>query len=166
MKFCPQCQATLAPRHIDSSERLACSSTNCGFVFWANPTPVAAGLVIHDGKFLLARNAQWPLGMYSVITGFVEKGELPEETMIREVAEELGLTVASLNFIGHFSLDQSNQLLVAYVVQANGQLALSDEIIETLCLSKAKLAKFDFGPMGLTAEIVSRALLMPALHHA
>lgn len=70
MKFCPQCQAALAPRHIDGRERLACSSSNCGFVFWANPTPVAAGLVIHEDKFLLARNAQWPPGRYSLITGF------------------------------------------------------------------------------------------------
>lgn len=158
MNFCPKCKESLAPRQVDGVERLACSSSSCGFVFWGNPTPVAAGLIVHNGKFLLARNAQWPSGMYSLITGFVEKGELPEQTISREAEEELGLTVDSINFIGHFSLDQFNQLLIAYVVHTNGELSMNHEISETLSLSKSELSQFDFGPLGLTAEIVSRAL--------
>ena len=158
MNFCPKCKESIAPRQIDGVERLACSSLSCGFVFWGNPTPVAAGLVFHEGKFLLARNAQWPSGMYSLITGFVEKGELPEETISREAQEELGLTVESIRFIGHFSLQRYNQLLIAYVVQAKGELSLNHEISETLGISRAELREFDFGPLDLTAEIVSRAL--------
>lgn len=158
MNFCPKCRESLAPRQIDGVERLACSSLSCGFVFWGNPTPVAAGVIIHEGKYLLARNAQWPAGMYSLITGFVEKGELPEQTISRETEEELGLTVESIDFIGHFSLDQFNQLLIAYIVRANGQVSMNHEISETLSLSVSELASFDFGPLSLTAEIVSRAL--------
>lgn len=158
MRFCPECKESLVLREIDGAERLKCASQTCGFVFWDNPTPVAAGLVLHEGNFLLARNAQWPAGMYSLITGFVEKGELPEQTITREAKEELNLDVDRMQFIGHFYLAKFNQLLIAYVIYASGQLSTNHEISETLSLTKSELAQFDFGALGLTSEIVGRAL--------
>ena len=38
---------------------------------------------------LLARNANWPAGMYSTLAGFVEPGESLEDALSREIAEEV-----------------------------------------------------------------------------
>ncbi|MHB0874031.1 MAG: hypothetical protein ACYC1J_11450, partial [Acidithiobacillus ferrooxidans] len=73
MKYCPQCANELQGRVIDGISRLACPSSECGFVHWDNPIPVVAGLIYRDGKYIIARNTKWPSGMFSLVTGFLEK---------------------------------------------------------------------------------------------
>jgi 8-oxo-dGTP diphosphatase len=48
----------------------------------------ASGVVVEDGKLLLLRDLQ---GFWSGVGGFVESGESPEEAIVREVQEELGV---------------------------------------------------------------------------
>lgn len=159
--FCPQCREKLQRRVIDGIDRLACSSS-CGYVYWENPMPVVAGLVQHDERFLLARNAQWPAGMFSLITGFLEKGESPEQAIRRETTEELGVEVEALRFIGHFSLPELNQLIIAYSVRVSGEILPGSEIAEVLLLSREEIERYDFGKLELTAKIVAAALVWPA----
>ena len=68
----------------------------------------AVALVDQDGRVLLAQRPQGkPLaGLWEFPGGKVEAGERPEETLIREVHEELGITVreaclAPLTFASH-----------------------------------------------------------------
>lgn len=159
MKFCPQCTAHLEWRVVDDVERLACSS-RCGYVHWNNPIPVVAGLVRVGDEFILARNARWPANLFSVITGFLEKGESPEEAISREMHEELGLNTEALEFVGHYAFAGMNQLIIAFAVRAGGELRLGAEIAEVKRCSRAELARFDFGGLDITARIVQAALAM------
>jgi NAD+ diphosphatase len=158
MTFCPQCKAELRRRLVDGIERLACPSSGCDYVFWENPTPVVAGLVQHGEHFILARNAQWPSDMFSLITGFLEKGESPEHAISRETMEELGIEVDGLRFIGHYSLPQLNQLIIAFAVRAHGEIRPSEENAEVLLLTTTELEGFAFGALELSAQIVGDAL--------
>lgn len=158
LKYCPQCQEELERRPIDARERLACPSLACGFVHWENPTPVVAGLVRHGEEFVLARNVGWPQGRFSLITGFLEKGETPEAAILRETKEELGLDGRVAAFLGHHLLPDSNQLIIAFSVSGEGELAPGEEIAECRRLSAQELGHFDFGPLELTARIVRDAL--------
>ena len=158
MKFCPLCKSDLVASKWDNIVRQACSSPGCGFVHWNNPIPVVAGLVHCDGRYVLARNSEWPVGMFSLITGFLENGELPEDAIVRETMEELGLHGRHCRFIGHFALPMFNQIIVAYAVEAQGELILGDEISEVLWVSESDLASFDFGALALTKSIVDRWL--------
>ena len=160
MKYCPQCARELMSRVIDGVNRLACSSSECGFVHWNNPIPVVAGIVQHEGKYIIARNAKWPSGMFSMITGFLEKGETPEQAIFRETHEELGLRGESLEFIGHYAFLELNQLVIAFAVKAHGNLAPSEEIAEVKMLSKSELETYDFGRLKLTSKIVAQWLQM------
>jgi NADH pyrophosphatase NudC (nudix superfamily) len=85
---------------------------------------------------------------------------LPEQTITREVKEELGLVADELKFIRHFYLGKFNQLMIAYVIKARGELILSDEIKETRYLSADELVDFDFGALALTQKIIGQARLM------
>jgi NAD+ diphosphatase len=158
MKFCPICKCDLANKWIDGVDRLACVSSECSFVFWGNPVPVVAAIVMHQGKCVMARNAAWPVGMFSVITGFLERGESPDDAILRETQEELGLTVQSSVFIGHFPFVKFNQLILAYAVECTGALKLNEEIAEVQLLTRGELESFDFGPLELTKSIVQRWL--------
>jgi NAD+ diphosphatase len=66
---------------------------------------------------LLARNAAWPNGMYSTLAGFVEAGESIEQTVHREVFEEVGLNVGKLRYFGSQSWPFPNSLMLGFHAQ-------------------------------------------------
>jgi NAD+ diphosphatase len=52
----------------------------------------------HGERCLLGRSARFPTGMYSTLAGFVEPGESLEETVRREVFEEVGLELYAIDY--------------------------------------------------------------------
>lgn len=163
MNFCPQCGQALQPRQIDGHSRDCCVAEGCGFIAWNNPTPVIAVLVEYQGKVLLARNAAWNEGMFSVITGYLEAGETPEECALRELGEELGLTGRIVSTIGHYAFTQKNQLILAFHVEAEGEIKLNEELAEFRLVPKEILKPWNLGTglavrdwlvsQGLSAEL-------------
>ncbi len=107
--------------------------------------PVVAVLVEYQGKVLLARNAAWKSGMFSVIAGFLECDETPEECALRELQEELGLTGRIAGYIGHYIFKQKNQLILAFHVQAEGEIKLNAELAEYRLVEPEKLKPWPFG---------------------
>lgn len=159
MKYCPMCATPLARRRLDETERLACSAPHCQFVYWDNPVPVVAALVQHGDQIILARNAQWPGPIFSLITGYLERDETPEQAVLREVQEELGLQGQIKSFIGHYSVFKKNQLILAYWIRAEGELEVGKEIAEVRFVTEAELKRYEFGDLKITAQIVSDGLL-------
>ena len=144
-KYCPLCGKELVEKTIDGVKRLACSSSECNYVFWNNPVPVIAAVIEHRNKILLVRNRGWPEDMYGLVTGFLERNESPEEGILREVAEELGLTGESARLIGAYAFFEMNQLLVAYHVVARGDIVLGEEIAEVKAVEPERLKPWAFG---------------------
>ena len=141
-RFCPQCAATLSwIEQIEDSgpkSRLRCAA--CGFTHWNNPTPVLAAVVEctdRGGRLLLARNAAWSGRMFALITGFMEAGETPEEGIAREVAEETALVADAVKLIGVYDFQRLNQVIIAYHVQARGEISLRPNWRSTACSSPA-----------------------------
>jgi NADH pyrophosphatase NudC (nudix superfamily) len=153
MKYCPECANPLVLKYIDGVERAACPSAECGFVHWDNPVPVVAALVQYQGKVILARNAQWPKGMFSMITGYLEREETPENAIVREVSEELGLDSKVQDFIGCYSFIKKNQIILAYWVVATGEIKTGSEISEVKILTLEELRDWSFGCLTLTSDI-------------
>ena len=52
--------------------------------------------------------------MYSTLAGFIEAGESAEETLVREVREEVGLEVCNLRYFRSQSWPFPNQLMLGY----------------------------------------------------
>ena len=63
-------------------------------------TPVIVLITDDADRALLGRRAEWPEGWYSTLAGFVEAGESAELTVVREMAEEAGVTVDRLDYLG------------------------------------------------------------------
>lgn len=53
-----------------------------------------------DDRILLARQTVWQPGHFSIVAGFVEPGETFEAATIREAAEEVGLHVSDVEYLG------------------------------------------------------------------
>lgn len=53
-----------------------------------------------DDRVLLGSNAMWEQDRFSVLAGFVEPGESLEAAVVREIAEETGLQVDRVEYLG------------------------------------------------------------------
>lgn len=162
MKYCPRCGSELLLGEIGERERLHCVAATCGFVHWDNPVPVAAMIVEHEGHIILANNVSWPEHIYSIITGFVERGETPAQTAVREVAEELGLSADAPDFVGVYPFHTMNQLILAYHVHARGEIVLGEELRAFKRIERTGLKPWP----GATGSAVRDWLVSQGLHEA
>ncbi len=142
-KFCPACAGPLAPRLVDGLTRLACPEPACGFVLWDNPVPVVAGLVEHQDRVLLIQNLGWPSHWWGLVSGFLERGEGPEDGMLREVREELNLEARLQGLIGVYGHPARNQVILAYHLTATGDFAPGPELAGVKPVPIAKLRPWD-----------------------
>ena len=91
-RFCPYCGTALVPRDDHGTPRPTCPA--CSFIAYSNPAP-AAGVILEkkDSIVLVKRRFEPKVGLWGLPAGFMEYGEAPEETAIRETFEETGLRV-------------------------------------------------------------------------
>jgi NAD+ diphosphatase len=94
---------------------------------WSRITPVtgheefpridpAVICLVHDGgdRAVLARQAVWPERMFSLLAGFVEAGESFEVCVVREIREEIGLTVRDVRYLGSQPWPFPRSLMVGF----------------------------------------------------
>ena len=145
MNFCPLCGKKLQDKEIDGIKRKACSSNTCTFVHWDNPTPVVAAIVELDGKVIMIRNKGWPENMFGIVSGFLERGETPDDAIVREVKEELGLNGRIESFIGYYTFPEMNQLILTFHIAAKGEIIIGDELEEIRVVEPERIKPWTFG---------------------
>ena len=94
--FCATCGA--ATRIDSAGWRRSCPS--CGTLHFPRTDPVVIMMVVQGEHCLLGRQPRFPPGMYSCLAGFVEPGETVEDAVRREVAEEAGIRVGPVRYLG------------------------------------------------------------------
>ena len=128
-RFCGRCGSPTSPGF--ETERFSRICPNCDAVFFPRLSPAVIVLVRRADELLLARAPQFPEGMYSVLAGFVEPGETVEETIHREVREEVGIEVENLRYFGSQPWPFPNSLMIGFTADhADGELAPQPDEIE------------------------------------
>ena len=94
-------------------------------------------------NLILANNISWPDHIYSVITGFLEKGESSEQGTVREVEEELGLRTQHIELIEVYPFYRMNQIILGYYVRASGTVKLNEELRSYKHVKKQDLFTWD-----------------------
>jgi NAD+ diphosphatase len=95
-RFCGTCGAqTIAGKggHVR-----VCTNPVCRHEEFPRIDPAIIVLISDGERALLGRQASWPVGRYSTIAGFVEPGESLEDAVAREVLEETGVQVDSIEY--------------------------------------------------------------------
>lgn len=120
--FCQRCGLALS---FDlSGEKRWCQS--CTVDVFPRINPVVIALVCYENKLLLGRQSSFPKGMYSCLAGFVELGEGIEDTVAREVQEEVGLPVSQVEYLGSQPWPFPAQLMMAFVAHVSHQVVEID----------------------------------------
>jgi len=96
-RYCPKCGEGPVTPPVEPVFRCAA----CGFVFFFNPA-AAAGAFLHDdtGRLLFLRRAKEPArGKLALAGGFIDYDETAEAGLRREIREEIGLEVGSMDYL-------------------------------------------------------------------
>ena len=99
---------------MHGSERIL-ECTACGCQFFPRINPCVIVLVTRGEEILLARSARFRTGFYSCLAGFMEVGETPEQTIHREVREEVGLEVENIRYVESQSWPFPSQLMLGFL---------------------------------------------------
>ena len=120
-RFCGRCSGALVKDHKE--RMLKCP--HCGTVVYPVICPAVIVAVVDKDRILLSKYAgRGPNPRYALVAGFNEIGETIEETVHREVMEEVGLKVKNLQFYKSQPWSFSGSLLFGFFAELDG----SDEI--------------------------------------
>ena len=120
------CGACAEPTEAIPGER-AMRCPACGLLAFPRLAPAVITLVVRedDGAALLARNAAWPMPMFSCLAGFVEPGETLEEAVAREVEEEVGVQVDRVDYVRSQPWPFPHSLMIGFRARyAGGDIAV------------------------------------------
>ncbi len=125
-RFCGQCgQETLA---VPGERALRCAA--CELLVYPRLSPCVIVLINRGDEMLLARNKRFPTALFSALAGFVEPGETVEQTVHREVGEEVGVAVDKLRYFGSQPWPFPHQLMLGfYAEHRDGDIVVDGEEI-------------------------------------
>ena len=115
-QFCGRCGK---PMKKDEKERmLFCEA--CHAMEYPKICPAVIVGVTHENKLLLTKYAGREFKKYALVAGFAEIGETIEETVRREVMEEVGLKVKNITYYKSQPWSFTDTLLFGFYCEVDG----------------------------------------------
>lgn len=119
--FCGRCGTRLV--HDEQERMVRCPA--CGNLVYPKICPAVIVCVTHGDQVLLTKYAGGEYRRYALIAGFNEIGETVEETVAREVMEEVGIRVKNLEYYKSQPWGFSGGLLLGFFCQADGDTEIT-----------------------------------------
>ena len=113
------CGACATPTESLEAER-AKKCPKCGLTAYPRVAPAIIVLIHRGDEAILARGPRTPAKFFSTLAGFVEPGESLEETLAREVAEEVGVRVKNVRYFGSQPWPFPHSLMVGFLAEYDG----------------------------------------------
>lgn len=127
--FCPHCGSKLISKEI-GDEGFIPYCESCEIPLWDMfTTSIITAVVNEYNEVALLRQDYVSTTNYVCVAGIMKLGESAEETVIREVKEEIGQDVESLSFVRSFPYEKKEMLMLGYkAVVKKKDFTLSGEV--------------------------------------
>ncbi|MBW2623889.1 MAG: NAD(+) diphosphatase, partial [Deltaproteobacteria bacterium] len=123
-QYCSRCCGTSTQTKADERVKVC---PECGLMQYPRISPAIIVAVVKEDRILLARNARFAGGFYSVLAGFVEPGETFEECVRREVKEETGVDVKNIRYFGSQPWPFPNSIMIGFIADhAHGDITVDN----------------------------------------
>lgn len=109
-QYCGRCARKLV--HDDKLRMMKCP--DCGNMVFPKIAPAVIVGVIDGDRILMTKYADREYKKYALIAGFTEIGETAEQTVEREVMEEVGLSVKNIRYYKSQPWGYDSNLLLGY----------------------------------------------------
>lgn len=116
-RFCGRCKTEM--KESDTERALVCPG--CGQVEYPKISPAVIVAVTNGDKLLMSRYRDRPYRGYALIAGFVEIGETFEETVHREVMEEVGLKVKNIRYFKSQPWAFTDTEMIGFFAELDGE---------------------------------------------
>jgi len=112
--YCPHCGTRLIGKEI-GDEGIIPFCENCSVPLWDMfTTSIITAVVNEYDEVALLRQNYVSTTNYVCVAGIMKLGESAEDTVIREVKEEIGQDVESLEFIRSYPYEKKEMLMLGY----------------------------------------------------
>lgn len=115
-RFCGKC----AEQMVSKENERALHCPRCGLIVYPRINPVVIVGITNGEQLLLAKNANSEYKNYGLISGFMETGETLEDTIKREVMEEVGLKVKNTRYYKSQPWAFSESILMGFFAEVDG----------------------------------------------
>jgi len=114
----------------EKEQAMYCDATSS--MIYPQIAPCVLAMITKGDEILLARNNLFPEGLFSVLAGFIEVSESAEETVEREVMEEVGIKVKNIEYVGSQPWPFPSQLMLGFKCEHDsGEIVIDEnEIVE------------------------------------
>ncbi len=130
-RFCPECGARLGVRVL-GDEGAVPWCEQCGRPWFDMFSTCVIGLVANcRDEILLLRQGYISAQYANLVSGYMMPGENAESCMRREIFEETGLTVDSIELVGTWWFERKGLLMIGFITRVNDagdHLRLSSEV--------------------------------------
>jgi NAD+ diphosphatase len=124
-RFCGRCGTAT---ELATGERAA-QCPHCGLNAYPRLAP-AIIVIVERGDAILLGQGRGFQGMYSALAGFAEPGEALEETVRREVREEVGVEVGHIRYFGSQPWPFPHSLMIGFFATwTSGEIQIDGEEI-------------------------------------
>lgn len=126
--YCPYCGNNLISKQI-GDEGLIPYCNNCSIPLWDMFTTSIITAVINEKNEIALLKQSYVSDKYVLVAGIMKPNETAENTAIREIKEELGVDVESLEYIKTYSYPKKEMLMIGYKANAKKtDFTLSEEV--------------------------------------
>jgi NAD+ diphosphatase len=126
-QFCGRCGSKT--KAMAKERAMICPE--CHLSFYPRISPAVIVLVTRGNELLLARSPHFSADVYSTLAGFVEIGETVEETIHREIREEVGVEVNNIRYFSSQSWPFPHSLMLGFFAEyVSGEIKIDGVEIE------------------------------------
>ena len=150
-RFCGRC----GTKSMKSKKERAIVCPACGNTIYPKIAPAVIVAITDGDKLLLTKYAGREYTRYALVAGYTEFGETLEETVRREVMEEVGLKVKNIRYYKNQPWAFSDSMLVGFFAELDGspQIHLDETELSTAVWMKREDIPGDYTNVSLTHEM-------------